>query len=341
MCWPGLWWVWSRGGWLETLRAGNRQRQTAPNRARFAGGNQKALNCGDMKRLLLCVPLLFLCSLRAQTPTDVNLNFLAQGDGTFGGPLGYYDNRANQAVTWTVAYESDGGITGYTIAFQYAQGATAPGSFSALTPVASSSSFGTAQYGIATYNVLSATPGSSIASDFLQVAVSGGGGTGSIRIQMYGYKTGPTGGTGGGGGGGGGSGCSSPCPVVGTAAAGAPPSGDPVQVGGSDGTDIRTIKTDTSGDVLVSQIGRPTFTSGQQAVTGSAVNLGSNATTSLCVHAFIGNTINVYAGASGVTTSTGMEIPPGQGFCWTLANTNLVYVIASTTGASVSYTYTN
>ena len=62
---------------------------------------------------------------------------------------------------------------------------------------------------------------------------------------------------------------------------------------------------------------------------------------SVCVHALIGNIINVYAGASGVTDSTGMEIPPGQGYCWNVANTNLIYVIASTTGASVSVTWTN
>lgn len=85
--------------------------------------------------------------------------------------------------------------------------------------------------------------------------------------------------------------------------------------------------------------GRSTFNSGQQAVTGTAANLGSNATSSVCVHALIGNTINVFAGAAGVTTSTGMELPPGQGYCWNVSNTNLIFVVASTTGASVSFTY--
>ena len=330
-----------------------------------------------MKRLLLCVSVL-LCGLaRAQTPTDVNLNFLAQGNGAFGGPLGYYDNRAVQAVTWTVAYESDGGITGYTIAFQYAQGATAPGSFSTLTPVASSTSFGTAQYGIATYNVLSSTPGSSIASDFLQVAVSGGGGTGAIRIQIYGYKTGPTGGTGGGGGGGGGSGCPNPCPVegvdaagaaptvppvatagfdgtdnrriitdssgrqvvVGGAASGSVPAGNPVPTAGFDGTDVRSLRTDTAGELIIAA--QTQFVATQLAVTASATSLASTNSKSVCVHALIGNTINVYAGPSAVTTATGMEIPPGQGYCWNVSNPALIFVIASTTGASVSYTYTN
>jgi hypothetical protein len=292
-----------------------------------------------MKQTLLCVLLFFCGFARAQTPTDVNLNILAQGNGTFGGPAGYYDNRATEAVTFTVAYQSDGGISGFTLAFQSATGSTVPGSFATLTPVASSASFGTAQYGIATYNVLSSVAGSSVAAPFEQVSVTGGAGAGSIRIEVYGYRTGQTGGTGGGGGGGGGSGCPNPCPVEGVTAAGSPPTSPPVLGAGSDGTDIRTLTTDAAGDLSTFQIGRATFNSGQKAVTATAANLGSNATTSVCVHALIGNTINVYAGASGVTDSTGMELPPGQGYCWQLANTNLVYVIASTTGASVSFTY--
>ena len=74
---------------------------------------------------------------------------------------------------------------------------------------------------------------------------------------------------------------------------------------------------------------------------GLAVNLGTNTAKSVCVHALIANAMNIYAGATGVTISTGMEIPPGQGYCWSVSNTNLVYVIASTTGASVSVTWTN
>jgi hypothetical protein len=89
----------------------------------------------------------------------------------------------------------------------------------------------------------------------------------------------------------------------------------------------------------VQPAGQATFNSGQQAVTGTAVNLGNNATTSVCVKANIANTINVYVGATGATTSTGFELAPGQGGCWNRTNTNLVFVVASTTGASVSFTY--
>jgi hypothetical protein len=74
----------------------------------------------------------------------------------------------------------------------------------------------------------------------------------------------------------------------------------------------------------------------QQAVTASAVALSTNSSHSFCVTALPANTINVYVGPSGVTTSTGLPLQPGQTACWALSNTNLVYVIASTTGASVS-----
>ena len=84
-------------------------------------------------------------------------------------------------------------------------------------------------------------------------------------------------------------------------------------------------------------IGNTAVLSGQQSVTGSAVALGTNTSKSICVKAALGNTINVYVGPTGITTSTGFELTPGQGACLPVTNTNLVYVIASTTGASVSW----
>lgn len=87
--------------------------------------------------------------------------------------------------------------------------------------------------------------------------------------------------------------------------------------------------------------GNGTVLSGQQAVTASAAALATNTSKNICVEALVGNTINVYLGASGVTTSTGLELPPGAASCWPVTNTNLVYVIASTTGASVSWFATN
>jgi hypothetical protein len=247
-------------------------------------------------------------------------------------PTPYLDNRTLGCVTFLVQYEADSTLSGYTVAFQSATGSAIPGTFGAYTgtTVASSASFGTAQFGLATFSNLVSTAGDSVETPFLRVSISGATGTGNIRVMFYGYRTWATGGTGGGGGGG--FACNAtPCNVQGTGTAGSP-------LGG-----VLTIQgPGTAGAALpVIQNGGPTFTSGQTAVTGTAANLGTAAALSVCVHALITNTINVYAGATGVTTSTGMELPPGSGWCWNVTNTNLIFVVASTAGASVSYTVTD
>jgi hypothetical protein len=77
---------------------------------------------------------------------------------------------------------------------------------------------------------------------------------------------------------------------------------------------------------------------GQQAVTATAAALASNALTrGLCVEALSTNSISVFVGASGVTTSTGIELPAGASYCPALSNSNELYVVASTTGASVTW----
>jgi hypothetical protein len=75
----------------------------------------------------------------------------------------------------------------------------------------------------------------------------------------------------------------------------------------------------------------------QVAVTATAANLGSNSVHGVCITALISNTIPVYVGGSGVTTSTGWPMNAGDFYCWQVNNTNLLYVIASTTGASVAW----
>jgi len=80
---------------------------------------------------------------------------------------------------------------------------------------------------------------------------------------------------------------------------------------------------------------------GQQSVTASAVALATNTTKEVCVKALLANTINVYVGPSGVTTSTGLELGPGDSYCTRVTNTNALFVIASTTGAGVSWAARN
>lgn len=92
---------------------------------------------------------------------------------------------------------------------------------------------------------------------------------------------------------------------------------------------------------LVTFGGNGTVFSGQAAVTASAAALATNTSKGVCVKALVANTINVYIGSSGITTSTGHELAPGDSTCIPANNSNLIFTIASTTGASVSFIGTN
>jgi hypothetical protein len=263
----------------------------------------------------------------------------------------YFDNRGFMCTLWAISYRADSAVTGFTVSLQSAEGSQTPGTFGAFagTKLVGTTSFGTASSGAALYTSL---PSSGTAGDvpWIRVNVASGSGDGYLFVTLMGWRSqwGAAGG-GGGGGGGGGTGCPNPCPVTqdttpwvdnltqwASMALGAPSN-----YGTSPGAVLVPGVNAFITNNIPAPAGATAFTSEQQAVTASAVNLGSNAAKSVCVHALIGNSINIYAGATGVTTSTGMEIPPGQGFCWTVSNTNLIYVIASTTGASVSVTWTN
>ncbi len=81
-----------------------------------------------------------------------------------------------------------------------------------------------------------------------------------------------------------------------------------------------------------------TILAGQQAVTASAAALGTNSLTNgLCVEALSTNIISIYVGPFGVTTSTGIELPARASYCAAVSNSNALYVIASATGASVTW----
>jgi len=78
--------------------------------------------------------------------------------------------------------------------------------------------------------------------------------------------------------------------------------------------------------------------SGQQAVTTTATSLPANVLTrGLCVQALSTNTISVFVGPSGVTAANGIELPAGAAYCPALANSNDLFIIAASTGASVSW----
>lgn len=93
-----------------------------------------------------------------------------------------------------------------------------------------------------------------------------------------------------------------------------------------------------TGTVSTQPSGFGSLFSFQQSVTGSAVVLSTNAAHGYCIKALSTNTISVFVGPSGVSTATGYELTPGDSICYQASNSNLSFVIASTTGASVSVT---
>jgi len=88
---------------------------------------------------------------------------------------------------------------------------------------------------------------------------------------------------------------------------------------------------------LVDQATQALASANRQAVTTSAAALPSNVGKRVCIRVLSTSTQPVYFGPSGVTTSTGQELLPGDAWCAPIANTNQVYVIASSTGSTVSY----
>lgn len=92
-----------------------------------------------------------------------------------------------------------------------------------------------------------------------------------------------------------------------------------------------------TGTFTVNQIALTTIVSGQQAVTASAVALPSNSAGRVCVKVLASGTQTVYFGPSGVTTSTGQELSPGDSWCGPVSNTNKIFVIAGSTGSTVAF----
>lgn len=84
-----------------------------------------------------------------------------------------------------------------------------------------------------------------------------------------------------------------------------------------------------------------TVQSGQQAVTATAAQITGSGAGTMCIKALAGNGINVYIGGPGVTDSTGMELAAGNAYCAPTSHANQFYVVASITGASVSWIVSN
>lgn len=167
-------------------------------------------------------------------------------------PAAGFDNRTTACQSWTFQYQTvttSGTFT--SIAVQSAIGEQTPGAYGNNWTVATGINPNTnLTNAVSTFTTgcVASTP-CTVPNSWARILITRNNFVGSINGILYGYKTGNSGG---GGGGGGGSGCTAPCPVVGTAAAGSVPSGDPVQVAGQDGTNIRTLLTDTVGALIPS-----------------------------------------------------------------------------------------
>lgn len=77
--------------------------------------------------------------------------------------------------------------------------------------------------------------------------------------------------------------------------------------------------------------GLPTaLVNNQQTVTNSAVALPSGALTQgVVLESLSTNTVSIFIGGSGVTTSTGVELAPGGMFGVAVSNTNKIFVICA------------
>lgn len=77
---------------------------------------------------------------------------------------------------------------------------------------------------------------------------------------------------------------------------------------------------------------------GQVTVGTSAVQLPSNALTEgVIVRALSTNSVSIYIGPSGVTTSTGHELLPGESTSVAVSNTNAIYAISGTASQGLCF----
>lgn len=105
-----------------------------------------------------------------------------------------------------------------------------------------------------------------------------------------------------------------------------------------------TLPALTTGAATIGNVninGNGTVFSGQQAVTTSSVALPTNSSKGVCVRSSINSTVTIYIGPSGVTTSTGHELNPGDSVCIPVSNTNLLFAISTATGGTVTFLGSN
>lgn len=137
-------------------------------------------------------------------------------------------------------------------------------------------------------------------------------------------------------------------PVTGIIASGAAISGNPVLIGGSDGYNIRTLKTNTdgslqinSGELSVNLIPLTNASTGQLDVTSTPVLVSASIANrkTIRIKAFINNSTAIYIGfTSGVSSTTGDELSAGEAIDIEIDGSVLVYAVAVSGTQRISWT---
>lgn len=172
----------------------------------------------------------------------INFTFTATGQTSPTAPNNGLDNRNLACDTWNVTYASSG-FSGVSVILQgAANNAGVPGSYG--------TGFSVQQSIVTGSNPMTNTTGGFLwvvgYSPWVRIAAGTLTGSGVINGAAYGWRIPSSGNSGGGSGGCVGT-ASTPCIVAGPDAAGAAPTKNPVQIAGSDGTDLRLPFYDAQG----------------------------------------------------------------------------------------------
>jgi len=103
--------------------------------------------------------------------------------------------------------------------------------------------------------------------------------------------------------------------------------------------DIATADNQTNGNQITQIAALPSIYNGSKtAPTGTAEAIATTqAIHSVTVKALSTNTVSVYIGATGVTTSTGIELLPGESVSLDVTDLSSVFVISGTASQVVRY----
>lgn len=283
------------------------------------------------------------------------INFLPSGSGF---ATGGFDNRTIGCQTWTLSYQAtaqSGTIT--ALSFQYSESPLGtqpnPGTYTNFTgadQVVTGINPNTSNTGAVTVFQNNA-PGdtTTVPASWVRVVLTGSF-AGVLNGVVYGYRSGYT------GSGAAGSGCPNPCPVIGTTNPGSAVANAPVQIGLSDGTNVRRALGDTGGRPIVvgpaangaSVVGNPLMTAKLDG-TGALVRSDFTCTSQAAIILAAGTNVVVVAGTAMTTirvchisfsmdATANIILRQGSGTTCGSSTTNLTGAYQNVTGLALDFT---